>query len=223
MPDKAEGSAGDSPIWGIYGRDIRALKWKLPEQSVEKPKAEQIPKKGSLLYHIPEKMQVAKETRCRIRIAFDKKTLLEKIQQTSNTKVEDIRIAEVMQVKLIDLQNPRHFPSAHTTARINSLKKTNTLSGYFVKPLREGRFLLLLQVSVIGKGLERGTITGKSCLKKTLKWLPNSLVKKKNQFLKTQALFGSWKWESETTSNNIRNGSYRVQRGGHGFIRPNAF
>lgn len=107
-------------------------------------------KHGSLLYQIPGKMELEKEARCRVRIAFDEATLLEDLELTADTRIKEVRIAEVMEVELID---PAEVPafSIRTFNRQEQFveKEEYTEWIFFVKPLREGRFPLLLRVSVI--------------------------------------------------------------------------
>jgi len=124
----------------------------LEEENLDPAQSGKDPKQGSLLYQIPGKMELEKETRCRVRIAWDEETLLENIELTADTKVKDVRIAEVMEVELID---PSETP-AFSIRTFNSQeqfvdKEEFTEWLFFVKPIREGQFPLLLRVSVIEK------------------------------------------------------------------------
>lgn len=124
----------------------------LADSDLESAAGGKEPKHGSLLYQIPGKMELEKEARCRVRIAFDEAALLENIELTRDTKIKDVRIAEVMEVELID---PAEVPafSIRTFNRQEQFIERDEYTEwlFFVKPLREGQFPLLLRVSVIEK------------------------------------------------------------------------
>lgn len=107
-------------------------------------------KQGRLLYQIPDEMEVLEETRCRVRIAFDEKLLLEGIELSPGTELRDIRVSEVMEVQLIDPAEEAAF-AIRTFNRSEQFveKASYTEWIFFVKPLREGKFPLLLRVTVI--------------------------------------------------------------------------
>jgi len=109
-------------------------------------------KQGSLLYQIPGAMTVHKETRCLVRIAYDEATLIENIELTRDTRIKDVRIAEVMEVELIDPAEQPAFAIRSYNRQEQFVEKDDyTEWTFYVKPLREGQFPLLLRVSVIEK------------------------------------------------------------------------
>lgn len=120
--------------------------------SAEAGKAPEEDKQGHLLYQIPDEMEVLEETRCRVRIAYEEGTLLEQIELTKGTELREIRISEVMEVQLIDPAEEPAF-SIRTFNRAEQFLETAAFTEwiFYVKPLREGRFPLLLRVSVIEK------------------------------------------------------------------------
>ncbi|MFZ2901020.1 MAG: SUMF1/EgtB/PvdO family nonheme iron enzyme [Saprospiraceae bacterium] len=124
----------------------------LDERDLEAAQSGKKSKQGSLLYQIPGQMAVEKETRCRVRIAYDEDTLLENIELTRDTRIKDVRIAEVMEVELIDPAETPAF-SIRTFNRQEQFVEKDEYTEwiFFVKPLREGQFPLLLRVSVIEK------------------------------------------------------------------------
>ncbi|MBK6903920.1 MAG: SUMF1/EgtB/PvdO family nonheme iron enzyme [Saprospirales bacterium] len=124
----------------------------LEDSDLESAAGGKEPKHGSLLYQIPGRMELEKEARCRVRIAYDEAALLENIELTRDTRIKDVRIAEVMEVELIDpAENPAF--SIRTFNRTEQFieREEYTEWLFFVKPLREGQFPLLLRVSVIEK------------------------------------------------------------------------
>ncbi len=97
-------------------------------------------------------MTVHKEARCRVRIAYDEATLLENLELTRDTRIKDVRIAEVMEVELIDPAEQPAFAIRSFNRQEQFVEKDDYTEWiFFVKPLREGQFPLLLRVSVIEK------------------------------------------------------------------------
>ena len=97
-------------------------------------------------------MEVQKETRCRVRIAYETATLLENIELTKDTLLRDVRISEVMQAELIDPSQDAAFVIRTFNRAEQFIEKDDyTEWTFFVKPLRQGSFPLLLRISVIEK------------------------------------------------------------------------
>lgn len=124
----------------------------LDQRDLEAAQTGKKAKQGSLLYQIPGAMTVHKETRCLVRIAYDEATLLENIELTRDTRIKDVRIAEVMEVELIDPAEQPAFAIRSYNRQEQFVEKDDyTEWTFYVKPLREGQFPLLLRVSVIEK------------------------------------------------------------------------
>jgi sulfatase modifying factor 1 len=122
----------------------------IEERDLEAAAAGKSAKEGSLLYQIPTQMELEKETRCRVRIAYDDDTLLENIELTADTKVQDVRIAEVMEVQLIDPNETPAFAIRTFNREEQFIEKdAYTEWIFFVKPILEGKYPLFLRVSVI--------------------------------------------------------------------------
>ncbi len=114
-------------------------------------------KSGSILYKIPDTMRVNEEKRCVVRLAFEEDVIIQNIDLV-DVELKSIRVAEVMEVALID---PNETP-AFSIRQINSAeqfleKGDYTEWVYFVKPLRTGDLPLALRVSVVEvvKGRDR--------------------------------------------------------------------
>ena len=122
------------------------------------PKTQKKNKRGSVLYQIPSIMELNKETRCRVRLAYLEELLLENIEITEDTRIQSIRIAEVMAVELLD-------PSPQPAFQVRNISKPEQFLDeddynewlFYVKPLKEGVFPLMLKVCVIEevRGRER--------------------------------------------------------------------
>ncbi len=107
-------------------------------------------KKGSILHRIPDQMQLNDETKCIVRIALDEESIIKNIDLDEEVVLKPIRISDIMQVELID-------PSDEHPFKINAISSTEqfveeddyTEWVFFVTPIKEGRFPLLLKVAVI--------------------------------------------------------------------------
>jgi len=108
------------------------------------------PRQGELLYHIPRQMQEQHEYRCAVRVAYFKKIINIKWQDHPDDVQDSIRVAEVMSVELIGLDDLEDFriKSLHNTVQF--LDENDFTEWIFlVKPKRAGEFNLALRVSVI--------------------------------------------------------------------------
>lgn len=108
------------------------------------------PKTGQILYRIPSTMQVKEESKCIIRVAFTEATLLENLEVTSLDQIKSIRISEVMAAQIIDPNENQPFKIRTFSEEIQFVEEeyfTEWL--FFVMPLIEGTFNLMLKISVI--------------------------------------------------------------------------
>lgn len=112
---------------------------------------EQRHKRGSVLYNIPLRMKVDTTCKCQIRIAFDEDLILENIELTEGAKIQDIRISNVMAVDLLDPMGDSPAFSIYTISEKEQFIEEDDFTEwvFYVKPLREGQFPLLLKVSII--------------------------------------------------------------------------
>lgn len=108
-------------------------------------------KRGDLLYHIPRAMQLLREERCIIRIAWSGSDLFQDWKpRATDVHRKNLRIAEIMGVELFCLSedNPFQIRSLHTTVQFLD-SEDNTEWVFYVKPLRTGDYQLALRISVI--------------------------------------------------------------------------
>ena len=109
-------------------------------------------RQGSILYNIPDRMELGRDTRCEVRIAFDRSALLVTLEEQEQATIKDIRISELMEVDLLDPSDgpDRPFAVRAITSREQFLDpKEYTQWIFYVKALREGTFPLLLKVTVV--------------------------------------------------------------------------
>ncbi len=105
---------------------------------------------GRILHNIPGTMPVGKERRCIVRIAYDDETLLRDLEKDENTTIENVRIAEVMGVELVDFNEIPAFSVRTITEEEQFICDDDYTQWLFmVKALREGKYPLTLKVSVI--------------------------------------------------------------------------
>lgn len=112
--------------------------------------------KGKILYKVPGIMELKKERKCIIRIAFDEKELEVNNLEEEGSKIDSIRIADVMEVNFID-QCPNAAFNIRTISSSEQLVDRGDFTEwiFYVEPLLQGVYDLLLKVSVIEKRLGR--------------------------------------------------------------------
>lgn len=123
---------------------------KMPTIPAPQPLSENTPLQGGLLYNIPPKMPQGVETKCIIRIAFDKKLLKNALDVNQSTVELDIRVAELMEVELKELGNNGAFEITALNDRQQFLDGFSATEWqFYVKPIKTGSFKLLLKVAII--------------------------------------------------------------------------
>ncbi len=120
----------------------------IPEKETAQKPAE---KRGELLYHVPHAMQVMREEKCTVRIAWTEAALLENWKRRKDdVHRRNLRIAEVMGVELLSLSEdaPFSIKSLHSTVQfLDEEEYTEWI--FYVKPLRAGNYPLVIRISVI--------------------------------------------------------------------------
>lgn len=107
-------------------------------------------KRGVLLHKIPKKMAVGREEECIIRLAYERSLIADNLEITDEVEVKEVTISEVMEAELID-------PNAEPAFNIRTFHDERqfltrgeyTEWKFYVSPLREGHFRLLLKLTVI--------------------------------------------------------------------------
>lgn len=120
-----------------------------PKNLVKQP-AKTTKKQGNILYQIPNEMELDKDTKCVVRIAFNEKVLRRELDIAEEATIKSIRVSNLMEVELID-------PLAAGTFEIRSLNEQEQLLEredftqwlFYVKAKKEGEYPLLLKVAVI--------------------------------------------------------------------------
>ncbi|MEP6949918.1 MAG: toll/interleukin-1 receptor domain-containing protein [Ginsengibacter sp.] len=117
---------------------------------VPTPSPEAQPSKGKILYDIPDGMIVNSQNKCIVRIGENEAIVKDDDTFGNAVKIEYVPISRVMNVELIDIAAPPHFSIKtiiSTEQEVESGSYTEWL--FWVTPLVEGNFSLLLKVSVI--------------------------------------------------------------------------
>ncbi len=105
---------------------------------------------GKLLHNIPSKMALRRDTRCTVRIAYDEITVAKDFAKTDDTVVQDVRIAEVMNVELVDFNDPPCFTIRSMTENEQFLESNEYTQWLFlVKAIQEGTHPLTIKVAVL--------------------------------------------------------------------------
>lgn len=112
---------------------------------------------GEVFYRIPTEMQLEKESRCIVRLAFDRNIIMEGLEMEEGDVLEDLRISEVMGVEVLDAHgNCFAIRTLHDTIQFVD-KDLHTEWVFFVKPIATGTHPLTLKISIIEvrNGIER--------------------------------------------------------------------
>ncbi|MEM1120229.1 MAG: caspase family protein [Bacteroidota bacterium] len=107
-------------------------------------------KTGNLLYQIPSTMELNKDTKCTVRIAFDEATLKRELDIAEEAKIKSIRVSNVMEVDLLDPLSAGTFEIRALNEKEQLIEQSDfTQWLFYVKAKKEGTFPLLLKVAVI--------------------------------------------------------------------------
>ena len=110
------------------------------------------PTKGGLLYSIPKTMELGQESRCEVRIAFDKAVLFTDFDRKKDHAIRDIRISNLMEVELIDpLLGEQSAFAVRTISLTEQFIDPDDYTQwiFYVKALQKGIHPLVLKVTVI--------------------------------------------------------------------------
>ncbi len=131
-------------------------------QSAGEHRSDKKANRGSILYRIPSVMQLHRETRCMVRLAYLEEYLLEDLEKDEDTTIKSIRVSEVMGVQLQDPSEQAAFSiralTQHEGDGMGFLDEDDYTEWLFaVKPIREGVHPLMLKVMVVEekRGRER--------------------------------------------------------------------
>lgn len=107
-------------------------------------------RQGSLLYNIPDRMQVAEEAKCVIRLAYEEDVIIENIELQPSVVLKTVRIAAVMQAELLDPAGEPAFAIRSLSSEEQFLEEgAYTEWIFYVTPLKEGTYPLLIKISVV--------------------------------------------------------------------------
>lgn len=119
--------------------------------------------RGVLLHKIPRQMEVGREEVCVIRLAYDRAVIADNLELTEAVEVKEVTVSEVMEAELIDAnsQPAFHIRTYHDERQFLEVG-AYTEWKFYVEPIREGTFRLLLKLTVIEEVMgahERRNIT----------------------------------------------------------------
>jgi TonB family protein len=112
---------------------------------------------GEVMYRIPKKMTQSEEVKCIVRLAFDRKVIMENLEAEEGDVLKDLRISDVMGVELIDAgDNAFKIRTINDTVQFVE-KDLYTEWLFYVTALLPGTHPLMLKISVIEihDGVER--------------------------------------------------------------------
>ncbi len=156
LTERIQGIRSNAELDILYNRmmaDFMALVDGLDVSDFQREKDQEAsprPKRGHLLYHIPNTMALEREHACRVRIAYQQEDLLRDWKERAGQVQQSIRVAEVMAVEMLNVLESKPFhirPISDTIQFLDEADYTEWL--FYVRPLQEGAFPLLLKISVI--------------------------------------------------------------------------
>ena len=112
--------------------------------------------KGKILYRVPGLMCLEKKYKCIVRVAFTEEDLAYQVRRDDDTKMDALRIAEVMEISLIDHNGEPAFsidPISSKEQFVDRGEYTEWI--FYVKALLEGTYDLILKATVLEKRYER--------------------------------------------------------------------
>lgn len=119
--------------------------------------------RGVLLHKIPRQMEVGREEVCVIRLAYDRAVIADNLELTEAVEVKEVTVSEVMEAELIDANSEPAFRIRTYHDERQFLEAgAYTEWKFYVEPIREGTFRLLLKLTVIEEVMgarERRNIT----------------------------------------------------------------
>ena len=112
---------------------------------------EQKIKKGHVLYRIPKQMQLEQESRCLVRIAFDKEMIVEDLDIDEDTELRSgVRISDYMKVEIVDPSPDGVFDIRTTSESVQLIDADDfTEWKFYVKPKQVGEHVLELKVNIM--------------------------------------------------------------------------
>ena len=124
-----------------------------PVKSAAKKKSKpETEPEGGILYNIPNKMQLGVQTKCIVRLAFDKKQLKKETDTFTDEVIKTVKVSEVMEIDLIDLSGENVFNIQFISQKEQFIDRNEASEWLImVKALKAGSFSLALKVAVIEK------------------------------------------------------------------------
>ena len=108
-------------------------------------------KRGEVLYNVPDLMQLNREEKCTVRIAFEAEIVKRDWEASEEDVIKSIRVSEIMAVSLLNIdENDPPFVIRTLSETVQFVDKDDFTEWiFYVKPLKIGRFPLVMRVSVI--------------------------------------------------------------------------
>ncbi|HMN88629.1 MAG TPA: hypothetical protein PKD70_00835 [Saprospiraceae bacterium] len=139
--------------FNILRKDILLFISDLKEDDFVKEPTEQAapkPRMGKVLKRIPNKMQLNKEVKCVIRVAFNEALLMTGLEEDANDAIKEVRVANVMSVEMLDPSESQAFSIKGFSESIQRIFEDDFTEWlFYVKPLLEGEHVLLVKVAVV--------------------------------------------------------------------------
>lgn len=107
---------------------------------------------GGILYNIPNKMQLGVQSKCIVRLAFDKNQLKRETDSFTDEVIKTVQVSEVMEIDLLDTSGEDAFKIQFISQKEQFIDKNSATEWLInVKALKAGSFSLALKVAIIEK------------------------------------------------------------------------
>ena len=107
-------------------------------------------KRGKVLYRIPKIMQIGRQEKCIVRVAFNKELLLEDLDVNDLDSIKSVRISKVMGANIIDPSENPPFTIRTISEEVQFIDNSDYTEWiFYVRPNKMGIFPLILKVTII--------------------------------------------------------------------------
>lgn len=128
------------------------------------------PKTGTVLYRIPHRMEAFKAVKCVIRVAIDEEVITDNMTVDEHVQLRPrIEVSDAMDAALLDPSEGEHFEITTTSSTRQRVRDTGYTEWlFYVTPLQEGSYPLMIRVSMLEEVPGLGFIPKEISLEETV-------------------------------------------------------
>lgn len=128
------------------------------------------PKTGTVLYRIPHRMEAFKAIKCVVRVAIDEEVITDNMTVDADVQLRPrIEVSDAMDAALLDPSGGEHFEITTTSSTRQRVRDTGYTEWlFYVTPLQEGTYPLMIRVSMLEEVPGLGFIPKEISLEETV-------------------------------------------------------